>query len=289
MAVEVASQLGCEVISADSRQIFRDIPIVSAAPTPDEMAGVPHQFVSVLPLDAYYSAARFEADVMALLPSLWAKSPYAVLCGGSMMYIDAVTDGIDDLPDIPSSTRQFVANLLRENGLPGVLAQLDILDPEYAAQVDRSNPKRVVHALEICLASGRPYSDLRQGRRAHRPFDIIKVAIDRPRPELFDRINSRVGDMLSRGLLDEARRLYPLRHLNSLNTVGLKELFAHFDGLMDLDTALARMAKNTRVYAKKQLTWLSRPSIRPTIMLPPAIATQTIIQLAEKSITNNPS
>lgn len=279
VAVEVAKALGCEVVSADSRQIYRDIPIVSAAPTAEEMQGVPHHFVGTLPLDAYYSAARFEDDVMQLLPSLFEKNRYAVLCGGSMMYVDAVTDGIDDLPDISPQVRAYVARLLEDNGTQGLMAQLEILDPDYAAEVDGANVKRIAHAVEICLASGKPYSRLRCGCRKQRPFNIIKVAIDRPRAELFERINRRVGLMLEAGLLDEARRLYPLRHLNSLNTVGLKELFAHFDGLMDLDTAVARIAKNTRVYAKKQLTWLARPNVRSTVALAPSSACEAILSL----------
>lgn len=279
LAVEVASRLGCDVISADSRQIYRDIPIVSAAPTEEEMRGVRHHFVGTLGLDAYYSAARFEADVMALLPVLFQESRYAVMCGGSMMYVDAVTDGIDDLPDITPEIRGYVGRLLADHGPDGLLAQLEILDPDYMAEVDRANIKRVAHAVEISLAAGRPYSQMRAGARKERPFNIIKVAIDMPRPELFDRINRRVGQMADRGLLEEARRLYPMRRLNSLNTVGLKELFAHFDGEMTLDEALARIAKNTRVYAKKQLTWLGRPGVRPAVMLDAADAADSIISM----------
>ena len=279
VAVEVASQLGCEVISADSRQIYRDIPIVSAAPTLEEMAGIPHHFIGTLPLDAYYSAARFESDVLALLPRLWERSPYAVMCGGSMMYVDAVTDGIDDLPDISPEIRNYVKRLLVENGAEALFAQLEILDPKYADIVDRSNIKRIAHAVEISLAAGQPYSRLRLGTHKVRPFNIIKIAIERPREELFGRINRRVEQMVERGLLDEARRLYPMRHLNSLNTVGLKELFAHFEGMMDLETALARIAKNTRVYAKKQLTWLSRPTVRPAIFVPSVDASNKILSL----------
>ena len=282
VAVEVAQSLGCEVISADSRQIYHDIPIVSAAPTVEEMGGVPHHFVGTLPLDAYYSAARYEADVMALLPKLFEKSRYAVLCGGSMMYVDAVTDGIDDLPDISPEVRGYVARLLADHGPEGLLAQLEILDPDYAAAVDRANTKRVAHAVEISLAAGRPYSQLRVGERKPRPFNIIKVTVDRPREELFDRINRRVGKMVEKGLVDEARRLYPLRHLNSLNTVGLKELFACFDGRMTLDEALARIAKNTRVYAKKQLTWLARPGIRPAQALRAEGACAELLSIVRK-------
>ena len=278
VAVEVASQLGCEVISADSRQIYRDIPIVSAAPTLEEMGGVPHHFVGTLPLEAYYSAARFESDTLDLLPGLWQRNQYAVMCGGSMMYVDSVTDGIDELPDITSEVRNYVLRLLEDHGLNGLLAQLEILDPDYATVVDPQNTKRIAHAVEISLAAGQPYSSLRSGLRKERPFRILKFAIDMSRQILFDRINRRVVQMMDCGLLDEARRLYPMRHLNSLNTVGLKELFAYFDGEMSLDTALARIAKNTRVYAKKQLTWLSRPCVRPAEFVPSATAAKEILR-----------
>lgn len=229
---------------------------------------MPHHFVGTLPLDAYYSAALFERDTMQLLPRLFSQSPYAILCGGSMMYVDAVTDGIDDLPDITPDIRTRVSNLHAAHGLPGLLALLENLDPDYAAIVDPANTKRIAHAIEITLAAGRPYSTLRLGNRKQRPFRILKYAIDMPRPILFDRINRRVDAMMAHGLLDEARRLYPLRHLNALNTVGYKELFACLDGQLNLPTATARIAKNTRVYAKKQLTWLSRPTVRPTTWLP---------------------
>jgi len=268
VALDVAERLGCHIISADSRQIYRGMPIGTAAPTPAELARVPHHFVGMLDPDEYYSAARFEEDVIALLPRLWEENPYTVMCGGSMMYVDAVTDGIDELPTISNETRLRVKSLQAEHGTEGLLALLEILDPEYAAEVDRANTKRVAHAVEISLQSGRPYSELRTGARKERPFNIIKVAIDIPREELFGRINRRVELMMEQGLLDEARRLYPRRHLNALNTVGYKELFAYFDGETDLTTATARIAKNTRVYAKKQLTWLARPTVRPTLFLP---------------------
>lgn len=281
VAVEVALRLGCEVVSADSRQIYRDIPIVSAAPTADEMRGVSHHFVGTLGLEDYYSAAQYESDVLRLLPNLFERSPFAVMCGGSMMYVDAVTDGIDDLPDISAGTRAYVAAMLEQVGAEGLLAQLEILDPEYASEVDPSNLKRVAHALEITLEAGRPYSQLRTGRHKPRPFNILKFAIDRPRAELFDRINRRVGVMVEQGLVEEARALYPKRALNSLNTVGLKELFAYFDGDMTLDEALARIAKNTRVYAKKQLAWLRRPGVRPPVWIAPDNAAEAIVAAAK--------
>ena len=279
LAINVAGRLGCEIISADSRQLFRDIPIGTAAPTAEQLAAVPHHLVGTLPLDGYYSAAQFEADALAIAERLWERSPYVVVCGGSMMYIDALTDGIDELPTISAATRERVLQMLEQQGLNGLLAYLEILDPEYYAVVDRANTRRVVHAIEICLEAGVPYSQLRVRRRAERPFRIVKVAIDMPREQLFDRINRRVELMMEQGLLEEARRVYPLRHLNSLNTVGYKELFAYFDGEMDLPTATARIAKNTRVYAKKQLTWLARQGVRPPEWLPAAAPLPTLLRL----------
>lgn len=282
VAVEVARRLGCEIISADSRQIYREIPIVSAAPTPEEMGGIRHHFIGTLPIDTYYSAARFESEVSGLLPALFKESPYAILCGGSMMYVDAVTDGIDELPDISPETREYVARLYEFHGIEGLMAQLEILDADYAREVDPANHKRLCHALEITLESGCPYSQLRTGSKKERPFDIVKIALDWPREELFDRINQRVGRMVEAGLIEEARRLYPFRRLNSLNTVGLKELFTYFDGKMTLDEALQRIAKNTRVYAKKQITWLNRPSVRPAIWIKPESAAEKILEILEE-------
>lgn len=283
LSIEIAERLGCEIVSADSRQVYAGLPIGTAAPTAAELARVPHHLVGFLPLDAYYSAARFEADALDVLSRLWQRSPYAVMCGGSMMYVDAVTDGIDDLPEISAQVRARVLQMLDEHGLEGVLAYLDLVDPAYAAEVDRANVRRVVHAVELCMQSGRPVSELRRAVRSERPFDIIKVAINLDRAELFDRINRRVDAMMSAGLLDEARSVMHLRHLNSLNTVGYKELFAYFDGRMSLDTAVARIAKNTRVYAKKQLTWLARPSVRPAVMLDRATAVDQTLALLQSA------
>jgi len=258
LAIDLARRLGCHIISADSRQLYRDIPIGTAAPTAGELAAAPHHNVGTLALTDYYSAARFEADTMALLDQLFATCGYAILCGGSMMYVDAVTRGIDELPDISPQVRRRAAELFREQGIEAVREELRRLDPAYFAVVDQNNHKRLVHALEICWEAGRPYSELRTGRAKCRPFAVVKVALDYPREELFDRINRRVDRMIAAGLVEEARRVYCMRHLNALNTVGYKELFAYFDGVWDLPTATARMAKNTRVYAKKQLTWLRR-------------------------------
>lgn len=259
MAIKLARKLGTEIISADSRQLFREIPTGTAQPSAEELAAVRHHFIGTLSLGDYYSTARYEEDVMRLLPEIFARcNGTAVMCGGSMMYVDAVCRGIDLLPTVSPEIRQYALALWQEGGNEAVIDRLRRLDPAYLETVDLKNHRRLVHALEICLESGRPYSELRTGAVKPRPFEIEKYAIDLPREVLFDRINRRVERMMEEGLLEEARRVFPLRTLNSLNTVGYKELFAFFDGLWDLPTAVARIQKNTRVYAKKQLTWLRR-------------------------------
>ena len=262
LAIEIASRLGCDIISADSRQIYRGIPIGTAAPTPEQLAAVPHHFVGILDLDAYYSAAVYEEQVMKLLPQLWEKGDYVVMCGGSMMYIDAITRGIDELPTISDAVRTHAMEIYTSGGLAALREELQRLDPEYLATADLNNHRRLVHAIEICLQAGVPYSSLRTGEAKERPFRIVKMAIDHTRENLFDRINARVDAMIAEGLEQEAASVYHLRHLNSLNTVGYKELFAMMDGTMTRETAIPRIAKNTRVYAKKQLLWLRRdPSV----------------------------
>lgn len=258
LSIKVAQALSCHILSADSRQLYRDIPIGTAAPTDKELAVAPHHFVGTLKLDDYYSAAQYEADALALLENLWQENCYAVMCGGSMMYIDAVCKGIDELPTITPEIRNRAMAMYAKGGLPLLQETLQRIDPTYYEQVDKNNHKRLVHAIEITMQAGVPYSSLRTGLIKQRNFRIIKVAIDYDRDVLFDRINRRVDHMLENGLLQEARKVYELRHLNSLNTVGFKELFAYFDGTMDYETAVARIAKNTRVYAKKQLTWMKK-------------------------------
>lgn len=257
-AVWLARELNAEIISADSRQFYRDIPIGTAAPTAEQMAEVKHHFVGTLSLEEYYSAAQFEDDVMQLLPQLFARSPYVVMCGGSMMYVDAVCKGIDNIPTISDEIRREVVERFERDGAEAMREELRRLDPIYYNQVDLKNHKRVIHAVEICLQAGRPYSELRTNSVKQRPFRIVKIGLNLPREQLFDRINRRVEKMIEAGLVDEARRFYQQRHLNSLNTVGYKELFAWMDGTMDYDTAVARIQKNTRVYAKKQLTWYAK-------------------------------
>lgn len=281
MAIELAGHFNTEIISADSRQIFKDIPIGTAAPTEEERSRAVHHLVGILPLEAYYSAARFETEALAIMQEIWKKSQVAIICGGSMMYIDALTDGIDEMPDISDGTRAYVMSLFDNYGAEAVLAQLRICDPDYYEQVDRANTRRVIHALEICLEAGMPYSTLRTGIKKERDFDILKIAIDMPREQLFKRINARVDAMIAAGLEDEARRAFAIGDYNSLNTVGYKEMRAYFSGMMDRETAIARIAKNTRVYAKKQLTWLKKdPSVNWVHNTAEAIA------LAEERLKN---
>ena len=257
-AITLAQRLHCDIINADSRQIYRGIPICTAAPTPDELAAARHHFVAFKDLEESYSAAQFETDVLALLPALWQQGDYAVICGGSMLYVDAVCRGIDQLPDISPEVRAAVKQKLHDEGLESLMEELEQLDPQYAATIDRKNTSRVCHGVEICRQAGVPYSTLRTGTAKRRDFNIIKLALNIEREQLFARINRRVDRMIEAGLEQEARSVYHLRHLNSLNTVGMKEMFAIFDGTMDRKTAIERMKKNTRVYAKKQLTWYRR-------------------------------
>lgn len=258
LAIEVAQHLGCDIISADSRQIYRGIPIGTAAPTSEQLAMVRHHMVGCLDPDTAYSAARFEEDVMKLLPLLWKCNRHVVMCGGSMMYVDAVLNGIDELPEVSAGVRSHVLRMWESGGIELLRQTLAELDPAYLATADINNHRRLIHAIEVSIEAGVPYSSLCTGRKAERPWRTVKVAIDWPREMLFERINSRVDAMMEAGLEAEARSVYHLRHLNALNTVGYKEMFAWFDGVMDRDTAIARLKKNTRVYAKKQITWLKR-------------------------------
>lgn len=278
LALNVAERLGAHIISADSRQIYRGIPITTAVPTADQRQRVPHHLIEFLDLDAYYSAAMFEADALRLINEAEARGEqYVVVCGGSMMYIDSLCNGIDVMPTVTDVIRNRVRALYDENGLDGVLAMLDIVDPDYAAKVDRANTRRVMHALEITMQSGRPYSSFLGRKPVERGFKITKVMIDRPREQLFRLINARVDDMVAGGMENEARSVYHLRHLNSLNTIGFKEWFAYFDGKMDRSTTIARIAKNTRVYAKKQLTWFARDT--SIVRLESADALSTLLKL----------
>ncbi len=255
LSLRLAECLGSPIINADSRQIYKGIEIGTAAPTAEELARVKHFFVHTLQLDEYYSAAEYEKDVLQLLEDLFKEHENVILSGGSMMYIDAVTKGIDDIPTVDEETRGLLKQRLETEGLDQLLAELRILDPDYYNIVDKKNHKRVVHALEICYMTGRPYTSFRTNSQKCRPFRIVKFGLRREREKLFDRINQRVDQMMRDGLMEEAKRVYPLKNLNSLNTVGYKELFKVLDDEWELPMAVERIKKNTRVYAKKQMTW----------------------------------
>lgn len=262
LSLRVAERLKCPIINADSRQIYKDIEIGTAAPTQEEMNRVKHYFVHTKALDEYYSAACFEEDVLELLTELFKKHEAVVMTGGSMMYIDAVTKGIDDIPTIDDETRMLMKQRFETEGLEPLLAELKVLDPEYYDIVDKKNHKRVVHALEICYMTGQTYTSFRTkadgAGNEKRPFEIVKIGLRREREHLFERINRRVNMMMQQGFMEEAKRVYPLRELNSLNTVGYKELFKVIDGEWELHMATERIKKNTRVYAKKQMTWYKK-------------------------------
>ena len=256
--LRLAEHFHIPIINADSRQLFSEIPIGTAAPTQEQMARVKHYLVGTFGLDDYYSASKFEEDVLCLLDQLFAASPMALLAGGSMMYIDAVCNGIDDIPTIDEHTRSNMKRRLAEEGLPALVDELKQLDPDHWAIVDKHNPRRVVHALEICHMTGKTYTSFRKSQKKERPFNIVKIGLNRSREELYERINRRVDQMMADGLLEEARSVYPKRHLNALNTVGYKELFNYIDGIWTLDEAVERIKGNTRRYCRKQLTWLKR-------------------------------
>ena len=257
-SLDIARHYGIPVINADSRQIYRELQIGTARPTEAQMQNIPHYFVGSLSLNDYYSASLFEQQVLSLLKELMTKSNYALLSGGSMMYIDAVCDGIDDIPTIDDATRALMKQRLTDEGLEALCKELKRLDPDYYEVVDLQNPRRVVHALEICTMTGKTYTSFRKKEKRERPFDIIKIGLNRPREELYDRINRRVDQMVADGLLEEAKTLYPMKSLNALNTVGYKELFDYFDGRWSLDEAIERIKGNTRRYARKQLTWFKK-------------------------------
>ena len=258
VSLDIAKHFGIPVINADSRQIFKELKIGTARPTEEEMQEVKHYFVGTLGIEDYYSASLYEQQVLELLDKEFQSHDYALLSGGSMMYIDAVCDGIDDIPTIDDHTRETMKRRLKDEGLEALVEELKRLDPEYYEIVDRQNPRRVVHALEICVMTGKTYTSFRKRSKKERPFRIIKIGLDRPREELYNRINARVDQMMSDGLLDEVKALYPKKELNALNTVGYKELFDYLDGRWPLEEAVERIKGNTRRYARKQLTWYKK-------------------------------
>lgn len=258
LSLELAEQLQTSIISADSRQLYADLKIGTAAPTPEQQERVHHHFVGILKLSDYYSAAQYADEVLTLLDTLYQKQDVALMTGGSMMYIDAVCLGMDDIPTIDVDTRAKMWQHYDEVGLEGIQRELKLLDPDYYAIVDLKNHKRIIHALEVCYMTGKPFTSFRQRKQSERPFRIIKVGLNRERSELFNRINLRVEQMMQEGMLEEAKKVFPFRDLNSLNTVGYKELFKYLDGEWTLEEAVEKIKRNTRIYAKKQLTWFKK-------------------------------
>lgn len=258
LSLNIAEHYNTEIISADSRQIYADLKIGTAAPTPEQLARVKHHFVGTLQLTDYYSAAQYEAEVMKKLDELFKRHSVIVLTGGSMMYVDAVCKGIDDIPTVDEETRKTLMQHYENVGLERLCAELKILDPEYYDIVDKKNPKRVIHALEICYMTGQTYTSFRTSQTKERPFNIIKVGLRREREELYARINKRVDIMMEDGLLEEAKSVYQYKNLNSLNTVGYKEMFKYLDGEWELPFAIEKIKQNSRIYSRKQVTWFKR-------------------------------
>lgn len=263
LCLSLAEHFGSPVINADSRQVFRELPIGTAAPTAEQMKRAKHYFVGTLSVTDYYSASMFENDVIALLGELFKTHDTVLMSGGSMMYIDAVCNGIDDIPTVDGNTRAEVKRRYELHGLEPLSDELAQLDPEYFRIVDRRNPKRIIHALEICLSTGRTYTSFRINKNKPRPFNIVKIGLTRNREELYNRIDRRVDQMLADGLVEEAHKMFNRKGLNALNTVGYKELFNYFNGRLTLDEAVSKIKFNTHKYCRKQLTWFKRdPLVR---------------------------
>jgi tRNA dimethylallyltransferase len=260
LCLQIAEHYHIPIINADSRQIYAELPIGTAAPTKEQMSRVHHYFVGNHHIQDYYSASIYEQDVLMLLNELFHEqpSPIQLLTGGSMMYIDAVCNGIDDIPTVDEHTRRWMKERLADEGLPILVEELHELDPEHYAIVDKRNPRRVVHALEICHMTGQPYTSFRKKEKKTRPFNIIKIGLNREREDLYNRINLRVLQMFDQGFVEEARSVYPYKSFNSLNTVGYKELFDYFDGKLTMTEATAKIQSNTRQYMRKQLTWFKK-------------------------------
>lgn len=258
LSLRIAEYFNTSIISSDSRQLYADLKIGTAAPTDEQLRRVPHHFVGTLKLTDYYSAAQYEAEVLQLLSNLFKTKDAVVMTGGSMMYVDAVCKGIDDIPTVDNETRELMKQRFEQEGLEPLCAELKLLDPEYYKIVDLKNPKRVIHALEICYMTGKTYTSFRTRNTPKRPFRIIKVGLTREREELYERINRRVDIMLEEGLLEEAKNVYIHKHLNSLNTVGYKEIFKYLDGEWELPFAIEKIKQNSRIYSRKQMTWFRR-------------------------------
>ncbi|HPW70193.1 MAG TPA: tRNA (adenosine(37)-N6)-dimethylallyltransferase MiaA [Bacteroides graminisolvens] len=258
LSLRIAENFGTEIVSADSRQLYANLKIGTAAPTPEELQRVPHHFIGTLQLTDYYSAAQYEEDALKLLDRLFQTKDVVILTGGSMMYVDAVCKGIDDIPTVDEETRKTLLERYEKEGLEQLCAELKLLDPDYYKIVDLKNHKRVIHALEICYMTGKTYTSFRTQEKKTRPFRMIKIGLTRDREELYARINQRVDIMMEQGLLDEVKQVYPYRQLNSLNTVGYKELFNYLDGEWELPFAIDKIKQNSRIYSRKQMTWFKR-------------------------------
>lgn len=258
LSLRMAEHFHTHIISSDSRQLYADLKIGTAAPTAEQLRRVPHHFVGTLQLTDYYSAAQYESEVLAVLDDLFKQHETVLLTGGSMMYVDAICKGIDDIPTVDAETRALMLQRYEEEGLERMCAELKLLDPEYYKIVDLKNPKRVIHALEICYMTGKTYTSFRTQQKKERPFRIVKIGLTRDRAELYERINRRVDLMIEEGLVEEAKAVYPYRHLNSLNTVGYKEIFKYLDGEWELPFAIEKIKQNSRIYSRKQMTWFKR-------------------------------
>lgn len=258
LSLRIAENFGTEIVSADSRQLYANLKIGTAAPTPEELQRVPHHFIGTLQLTDYYSAAQYEEDALKLLDRLFQTKDVVILTGGSMMYVDAVCKGIDDIPTVDEETRKTLLERYEKEGLEQLCAELKLLDPDYYKIVDLKNHKRVIHALEICYMTGKTYTSFRTQEKKTRPFRMIKIGLTRDREELYARINQRVDIMMEQGLLDEVKQVYRYRQLNSLNTVGYKELFNYLDGEWALPFAIDKIKQNSRIYSRKQMTWFKR-------------------------------
>lgn len=258
LSLRMAEHFHTHIVSSDSRQLYADLKIGTAAPTAEQLRRVPHHFVGTLQLTDYYSAAQYESEVLAVLDDLFKQHETVLLTGGSMMYVDAICKGIDDIPTVDAETRALMLQRYEEEGLERMCAELKLLDPEYYKIVDLKNPKRVIHALEICYMTGKTYTSFRTQQKKARPFRIVKIGLTRDRTELYERINRRVDLMIEEGLVEEAKAVYPYRHLNSLNTVGYKEIFKYLDGEWELPFAIEKIKQNSRIYSRKQMTWFKR-------------------------------
>ena len=258
LCLKVAEHLNTVIINADSRQLFKEIPVGTAAPTKDERKSIRHFFVGNLHINEYYNASKYEQDVLKLLNILFKYKDNVIMSGGSMMYVDAVCKGIDDIPSVDDNIRKTLQERFDKEGLSGISKELALLDPDYYAIVDKNNHKRIIHALEICLSTGKPYSSFRKNTTKERPFRIIKIGLNMDRQRLYERIDLRVEQMIHDGLIQEALNVYEYKDLNALNTVGYKETFEYLDGLCTLDNAIFRIKSNTHKYCRKQLTWFRR-------------------------------